>query len=157
MNINKNNQKKNIGRKITASASIRDYANFDAYNYTKAVYDDALEYCKTLIRDGDFKHDFEDRDEASDFLYDKCFNSDDVTGNLSGSYTMNTFLAEILLAGNWDLLEDADSEFGSSFRISDGAEVADATVRCYMLGQVMDDVLDQLEEDGDLVYEEDEE
>lgn len=155
MNINKNNQKKNIGRKITASASMRDYKNFDAYNYTKAVYDDALYYLKEVFRQE--SPEYVDRDDAYDDLYNRCWTSDEVTGNASGSYTFNTFLAEILLAGNWDLIEDAYSEFGGSFGISEGAEAADVTVRCYMLGHVMNKVLDQLEEDGDLVYEEDEE
>lgn len=150
MKTNKNNR-----RPIMSSINMRDYRNFDSYDYKGAVYEDALSYCKEAIRQEDLRYD--DRDEAYEGLYDRCWTADDVTGNASGSYTINTYLAEILLAGNWDLIDEAYSEFGSSFRISDGAEAADVTVRCYMLGQVMDDVLDQLEEDGDLVYKEDDE
>ena len=146
MKTNKNNR-----RPIMSSINMRDYRSFDSYDYKGAVYEDALSYCKEQIRQEDLRYD--DRDEAYEDLNDRCWAADDVTGNASGSYTMNTYLAEVLLAGNWDLIDEAYSEFGGPFDISEGAEAADVTVRCYMLGHVMDAVLDQLEEDGDLVYE----
>lgn len=49
-----------------------------------------------------------------------------------------------------DLLGEALSEFGSDPEnlLKDGAEAADVTIRCYLLGGAISDVLDELEEDG---------
>lgn len=82
---------------------------------------------------------------------------DSVTGNASGSYYCNTWKAEEALAHNWDLLAEALEEFGQDGTdvLKKGAEAMDVTIRCYLLGQAIAAVLDDLEEDG--AFEEEEE
>lgn len=77
-------------------------------------------------------------------LYDKCFIADSVTGNASGSYTFSAWQAEENLCHNLDLLKDALEEFGSDLSIMDNAEACDVTIRCYLLGQAITEVLDEL-------------
>lgn len=55
------------------------------------------------------------------------------------------------IAHNWDLLNEALDEFEQNNInvIEKGAEWADVTIRCYLLGSVISDVLDEMEENGD--------
>lgn len=78
-------------------------------------------------------------------------------GNASGSYYCNTWKAEEALSHNWDLLAEALAEFGQDGTdvLKQGAEAMDVTIRCYLLGQAISAVLDDLEEDG--AFEEEEE
>lgn len=80
-------------------------------------------------------------------LYDDLFLEDSVTGNASGSYTFSTWQAEENICHNMDLLREAQSEFGflPTEYISKGAEWADVTIRCYLLGQVLHEVLEEMD------------
>lgn len=80
-------------------------------------------------------------------LYDEMFISDSVTGNASGTYTFNAWVAEENLCHNLDLLKEACEEFGSSCDILDSVECCDVTIRCYLLGSALSEVLDELEEE----------
>ena len=106
------------------------------YNYYEAVKNDALEY----IKENNLQ------DKSQDELYDELFMSDSVTGNASGSYYCNTYKAEEALAHNLDLLKEALNEFGGDFNnaLERGAEYCDVTIRCYLLGQVLADVLEEV-------------
>ena len=117
------------------------------YNYFEAVKEDVLQY----IEDNDIKVTTSNRDELEQSLYDDMFISDIVTGNASGSYTFNTWKAEENLCHNLDLLGEALEEFGSdaSYLVENGAEACDVTIRCYLLSQVLSEVLDELEEDDE--------
>ena len=84
-------------------------------------------------------------EEKYNVLYDEMFISDSVTGNASGSYTFNTWEAEENLCHNLDLLKEALNEFGGE--ISESAEINDVTIRCYLLGECLSEVLDELEEE----------
>lgn len=65
-------------------------------------------------------------------------NTFSVTGNASGSYTFNTWKAEEYLCHNLNLLAEANEEFGSNSDIlSDGAEVCDVIIRCYLLSRAI--------------------
>lgn len=123
------------------------------YNYFEAVKADVKEWIEYNM---DLEHDiitgqFEDRDEIEDYLNDTLWTEDSVTGNASGSYTCNTYEAEENLAHNWDLMVEVANEFGEEAIINDGwdhgAEYWDVTIRCYLLNQVISEVLDELEED----------
>lgn len=71
---------------------------------------------------------------------------DSVTGNASGSYTFNTWTAEEYLCHNWELLGEALTEFGCDMSyLEKGAEACDVTIRCYLLGQAISEVLDEIE------------
>lgn len=96
----------------------------------------------------DIKEYLEETEER-DFnkLYDEMFIDDSITGNGSGSYTFNTYQAEENIAHNWDLLQEALEEFGQIDvnPLEKGAEWCDVTIRCYLLSQVLTDVLDEME------------
>lgn len=105
------------------------------YNYYEAVKNDAIEYIK--------ENNLQDKTQEE--LYDELFLADSVTGNASGSYYCNIYKAEEALAHNLDLLKEALSEFGGDFNdaLEHGAEYCDVTIRCYVLGQVLADILEK--------------
>ena len=115
------------------------------YNYFEAVKDDVKQY----IEDNDIIINAENRDEIEDQLNDDLFTCDSVTGNGSGSYTFSTCQAEENLCHNLDLLGEALQEFGCGpeYMMEKGAEACDVTIRCYLLGQAISEVLDELEEE----------
>lgn len=115
----------------------------ERYDYLEAVREDV----KSYIEENGIKVTSENREELEEQLNDDLFCNDSVTGNGSGSYTFNTWTAEEYLCHNLDLLAEACEEFGSSMDIlKDGAEACDVTIRCYLLGQAIAEVLDELEE-----------
>lgn len=86
------------------------------------------------------------------------FTEDSVTGNASGSYTFNTYEAEENICHNLDLLEEALEEFGSGadYLITHGAEAADVTIRCYLLGECIAAALEEIEDDFNEAHEDEE-
>ena len=110
------------------------------YNYEENMKEDIKNY----ILENYEKEEIENLDYND--IYDELFIADSVTGNGSGSYTFNTWEAEENISHNHDLLEEAQEEFGylPITYICKGAEWADVTIRCYLLGQVLNDVLDEL-------------
>ena len=92
------------------------------------------------------------------------FISDEITGNASGSYYCNAWKAEEALNHNQGLLFEALGEFGyfssidamnSSIRNirNMGAEWCDVTIRCYLLGQALEEVKNEI---MDILEEEEE-
>ena len=83
------------------------------------------------------------------------FTEDSVTGNASGSYTFNTYEAEENICHNLDLLGEALEEFGSGsdYLITHGAEAADVTIRCYLLGECIAAALEEIEDDFNEAHE----
>ena len=118
----------------------------DNYNYLEAVTADVLDYIKDEINLAEWKGN---RDGLEEKLNDDLWTVDSVTGNASGSYYCNAWRAEEALAHNWDVLEEALAEFGQDGVnvIEKGAEWADVTIRCYLLGQAIAEALDTLEDD----------
>lgn len=116
----------------------------EKYDYLSAVESDVREYIENNV---DF-HDYSDLDEMKEDLNEKLFVEDSVTGNASGSYTFNTWKAEEYLCHNLDLLAEANEAFGGSSDIlSDGAEMCDITIRCYLLGQAIENVAPDMWQD----------
>ena len=116
------------------------------YNYLEAVTADVLDYIKDEINLAEWKGN---RDGLEEKLNDDLWTVDSVTGNASGSYYCNAWRAEEALAHNWDVLEEALAEFGQDGVnvIEKGAEWADVTIRCCLLGQAIAEALDTLEDD----------
>lgn len=111
------------------------------YNYLEAVTADVKKYIKNEID----VNDYESREELAEYLYDELFIDDSVTGNASGSYYCNAWLAEEALCHNLDLLQEALEEFGCDVTyLEKGAESCDVTIRCYLLGQAIESALDEL-------------
>lgn len=114
----------------------------EKYDYLEAVKEDVLNY----INENNIVVTSENRDEVEQDLNDTLFTCDSVTGNASGSYTFNTWTAEEYLCHNWDLLGEALTEFGCNMSyLERGAEECDVTIRCYLLGQAISEVLDEVE------------
>lgn len=113
----------------------------EKYNYFEAVAEDVRNYISEEIN----LSDWEDREELEEWLRDELWTVDRVTGNGSGSYTFSTWQAEENLCHNMDLLKEALTEFGDeNFNYLDNAEACDVTIRCYLLGQAISVVLDEI-------------
>lgn len=118
------------------------------YNYMDAVTDDVREYIENEV---DLSEWVGNADGLEEWLNDTLWVCDSVTGNASGSYTCNSWQAEEYLMHNLDVLAEAIEEFGGDIDIlKDGAEACDVTIRCYLLGraiaEVMEDITEELEE-----------
>ena len=125
--------------------------NFEAYDYREALRDDIKNYIDNYLdEDGELIEEVRgDKDEFREKLYDELWTDDSVTGNGSGSYTFDRQKAIEYLAFNFDLLADAIEDFGGDYGcIKDGPEACDVTIRCYLLGEILDEVLDEYEFDN---------
>jgi hypothetical protein len=121
-----------------------------SYNYMDAMTEDIRDYITENINREDYT---EDRDGLEEYLNDTLWTEDSVTGNASGSYTFNRETAKEYVLDNTDLLKEAYTEFGQKENIADVIcdedwEGADVTIRCYLLGQAIAEVLDDLDSDG---------
>lgn len=125
------------------------------YNYLKNVTTDA----KQAILENLNNWIFTDREELEEIANDILWVDDSVTGNASGSYTFSTWEAEENLCHNMNELEDACNEFGQDIgeAVKQGAEYCDVTIRCYLLSQAISAAIDELEEEGKIQYQEEEE
>lgn len=115
------------------------------YDYETAVREDIESYLHG-IRAGEYTQPT-DRDD----LYDTLFTEDSVTGNASGSYWCNAYKAKECVFGDSnaeDYIRELINEFGlSADEIANHFmdwEYWDVCIRIYLLGQVLDDVLDDL-------------
>ena len=126
----------------------------EKYNYMEAMKDDIKEYINNEVN----LKDFTDRDELEEKLNEDLWVEDSVTGNASGSYYCNSWKAEEAICHNLDLLGEAMKEFGCEVDLLEkGAEWADVTIRCYLLGQAISEVLDEMEEELEEIVADDEE
>lgn len=112
------------------------------YNYLENVKEDVRNY----IEENKIVVTSSNREEVEQELNDTLFVNDSVTGNASGSYTLSTWQAEENLCHNFELLTEALTEFGCdlSSNLEKGAEACDVTIRCYLLGQAISEVLDEI-------------
>lgn len=123
------------------------------YNYYEAVHDDVAwtvfgkynnEQIVTNLRN--------DEEKFKEILHDDLFSEDFVTGNGSGSYTMNRAKAEENVNHNWDLFSEALNNFNDSFDnyiYGDtlNFEKIDVVIRCYLLRDAVNIVVDELKEE----------
>lgn len=125
------------------------------YNYFENVTADA----KTAILENMDMWEWRNREELEENANDWLWTADEVTGNASGSYTFNAWQAEENLCHNMDELEDACNEFGVDIgeAVKQGAEYCDVTIRCHLLSQAISTAIDELEEEGKIQYQEEEE
>lgn len=122
------------------------------YDYREAITEDVKEWIEENV---DLTEWTEDREGLEQQLNDDLWTADSVTGNGSGSYTFNRVQASLYVLDNMDLLQEAIDEFatdpatvGDKF-ISEDWEWFDVTIRCYLLGSIISDVLNEMEENGD--------
>ena len=130
------------------------------YNYLENVTNDAKQAILENMKDWDFA----DRDELEEKVNDNLWIDDSVTGNGSGSYTFNREAAKEYVIGSddgLDTLRDAVREFDCEHEaftafLEDDWEYLDVTIRCYLLEQAISTALDELEEEGKIQYQEEE-
>lgn len=112
------------------------------YNYLENVKEDVRNY----IEENKIVVTSSNREEVEQELNDTLFVNDSVTGNSSCSYTFSTWQAEENLCHNFELLTDALEELGYDLSyLKKGAEYCDVIIRCYLLGQAISEVLDEIE------------
>ena len=119
----------------------------EKYDYYKNVREDIKQRLNEWL---DFNkiNGYSDIDEVINAVYDDFFNSDSVTGNGSGSYTFNSWVDEENLCHNMDLLKEALDELGGEINdYIDSAEACDVTIRCYVLGQLVGEVVKEFVEE----------
>lgn len=121
------------------------------YNYREEMKEDI----RTAIEEiAEYRElDSMSREDKEEFLYDNLWIDDSVTGNGSGSYTFNSWQAGEYVKENIDLCREALSEFcveadtiAEKF-LNEEWEYFDVTIRCYLLGECIAAVLDELEEE----------
>lgn len=119
------------------------------YDYRTEMYEDVLEAVNDWLDvnpeeleavNGDYLQLYE-------LLYDMLWIEDSVTGNGSGSYTFDEHYASECLVGNYSLLQEALNEFCQFPLIEVSAEVFDVTIRCYLLGEILYEVLSDLNDE----------
>ena len=125
------------------------------YNYLQVVKEDVRNY----INNNEIKVYSSNREEIEEQLNNDLWTEDSVTGNASGSYTFNAWQAEENICHNLDLLAEALESFGGSTAeaLERGAEYCDVTIRCYLLGQAIAEVLDEVETEEEEEEEDNEE
>lgn len=124
------------------------------YNYEETMKNDILDYIAENIDRTEF---INDRDGLEEQLNDDMWTADSVTGNASGSYFCNAYRAreafqndrnaEDYFAEACDCFDCDPAEVGRHF-IRGDYEWIDCTIRCYLLGGMIQQVLDELEEAG---------
>lgn len=132
---------------------------FEKYNYLEAMKSDILGFIAENVNREEYTGS---REELEERLNEDCWTADSVTGNASGSYYCNAYKArEAVISGGVDHFREACRDFDldaaeTGMRFINGEwEWIDVTIRCYLLNQAVNAVLDILEEAG--YFEESEE
>lgn len=125
------------------------------YNYYEAMMNDVRSYINNEIE----LNDFETIEELEESLNDNLWIDDSVTGNGSGSYTFNRWTAQEYVTENEDLCREALEEFcvdadtiAEKFLEADW-EYFDVTIRCYLLGQIVGAVLEEIADEFEEMHE----
>lgn len=128
------------------------------YNYLEAMKEDIRNY----LADNEWRLSDYSRDKLEEKLNDDLWDDDSVTGNGSGSYTFSTADARnYVIADGEEYYQEAVEEYGMDAEtIAEHLfdyEYIDVTIRCYLLGQAISEVMDEMEEHGAFEEEEEEE
>ena len=126
------------------------------YDYIEAMKNDVREYIESEISLPQWAGE---RYCLEEHLNDVLWAEDSVTGNGCGSYTCNRYEAIENIADNWDYLLEVMDEFGcDAEEFIRYPESADVAIRCYLLGQVISEILDEYEDEiNELAEEQDDE
>jgi len=118
------------------------------YDYKEVVRNDVEEW---MTENHDTWAD-EDRSSAYEIIYDGCWADDSVTGNGSGSYTMNRYDARRNFMDDWEadeyiaqMLEDGfiDAETLGRKIAESNWEWVDVNIRCWLLSDAVNHVLEK--------------
>lgn len=122
------------------------------YNYREEMKNDVCEWIRDNMTAADIAEHC-DVDGLREWLNDELWADDSVTGNGSGSYTMNRATAKQNVIDNFPLLIEACQEFCVEYKefgeklYSEDWEWADVTIRCYLLCYAISDALEEMKEE----------
>ena len=125
------------------------------YNYREEMKKDIRNYIDENINYSDYESIKELRDDLEDTLFDE----DSVTGNATGSYIFNTWLAKEYVIDNVGDLKGAIDEFGIDAEtvtekfINEDWEYFDVIIRCYLLNECIASVIDEIEAEFNAAHE----
>lgn len=123
------------------------------YNYLESVKAAVRRYLEEEAPEIDREDLFYNRETLENDLNDNLWINDSVTGNASGSYTFNRCKAKENVMDNMDLVQEVvrefciDAETVAEKFLSEDWEYFDVSIRCYLLGQAISEVLDEIEEE----------
>lgn len=125
------------------------------YNYLNAIKEDIKDWLDDSSQwsNLDIREEMQNRNKFEEQLNDDLWCEDGITGNLSGSYTCNSCEAREYVLDNMDLCKEALECFGTPANeiadkfLNENWEYLDVTIRCYLLGQAISEVLDELEDE----------
>ena len=125
------------------------------YDYAREMADAVLDWVSENV---EAVAEIKDADGVRE-LYDVLFNDDAITGNASGSYTMNAYEAEVIVRDNLILAIEAMTYYGMADKLqekieSEEWEYLDVTIRCYLLANVIEDTMEQILNQIDAVRDE---
>jgi len=116
------------------------------YNYLESIKEDIKNYIEEN-KDNE-SYNFDNIEELKELLYDDLWIEDSVTGNGTGSYYCNRYKAREALQGNEELLIEALETFGNNAesykRSLTDPEFADVTIRCYLLDEAINEVVEEM-------------
>jgi len=117
-----------------------------SYNYRTEMKQDILDYINSNIT----LEDWEFHGDLEDYLYNELWADDSITGN-GGNYYSLEFVCNNCLAYNLDLMMEACEEFYVDMKTllqhyhnGNLARYLDCAIRCYLLGEVLYDVLNEI-------------
>lgn len=119
--------------------------------YLEQIKEDIKNYIEGNYTSEEITEKMEDRESFEEELDEELWIDDSVTGNGSGSYTMNRAKAQENVLADIETVQEALQEFcveadtiAKKFLESDW-EYFDVTARCYVLRMGISEVLDEIE------------
>lgn len=121
------------------------------YNYYEAMKQDIREYLNDdYVWKRIEEQDITTADDLCEYLNDELWIEDSVTGNGSGSYTFNRYTAKEYVEDNLDLVREMVQEFCidadtlCEHFLNEDYEWFDVSVRCYILGECIAEVVEEM-------------
>lgn len=111
------------------------------YDYISAMKEDILVAVDEMIQFNEITRKSYERDDLVEFVSDKLWDEDSVTGNGSGSYWFSRYKAEEAICHNIWLYEEALDNFCTEAVLE--PETIDVTIRCYLLPQVLSEMIEE--------------
>ena len=119
------------------------------YNYSEAIKDDLRTYLDNDFDWSRITEDELDADDLKELLNEELWTEDSITGNGSGSYTFNRYTAKEYVMDNEEVLGEMIIDYGLTAEdvgyhfINNDWEYFDVSIRCYLLGSCIDEVVDE--------------
>ena len=119
------------------------------YSYKEQITEDVRDW----VTENRFDMQDVDKENLYDYIYDRCFLEDSVTGNASGSYTFNRWQAREYIFSDLDsgeylheMISDGytDAQTIGNMIVNDNWEWLDVSIRCYLLGEAVSTVVAEM-------------